>query len=279
MARYILEMWQAVREYENIDRKDWYDAAIHALDWILKQQNEDGGFPQCVNMDDNGNETKKSQSVICGRLMDAFPKIAKITGNDIYLKKALEAEKFMRENVENRFWYTGAHPDLPPEDFEQDSVYAVVEYWLDKYDRTGEKDALDHAVANAYYGLSYWCPKQLSWVTKPTQCAHSEQQNYNQYSVYNYCNRKIQSLDRLHRATGDPLFEQLENRVMQLFFATQITEGEYKGSVYEAIADPWLERGANYDFTFDGSRGPNSPYTSELVADMMIQLMELGLVK
>jgi hypothetical protein len=278
-ARYILETWKAVKEHENLDKKEWYDAAIRSLDWALKQQNEDGGFPQCVDMDANGNETKKSQSVVCGRLMDAFPKVAKITGNDIYLKKALEAEKVMREKVENRFWYTGAHPDLPPEDFEQDSVYAVVEYWLDKYDRTGEKDALEHAVANAYYALLYWCPKQLSWVTKPTQCAHSEQQHYNQYSVYNYCNRKIQCLDRLHKAADNPLFEQLKNRVMQLFFATQITEGEYKGSAYEAIADPWLERGANYDFTIDGKRGRNNMYTSELVSDMMIQLIELGLVK
>ncbi|MDR2384509.1 MAG: hypothetical protein LBD80_02420 [Tannerella sp.] len=278
-ARYILETWNAVKEHENLDKKEWYDAAIRSLDWVLKQQNEDGGFPQCVDMDTNGNETKKSQSVVCGRLMDAFPKVAKITGNDIYLKKALEAEKFMCEKVESRFWYTGAHPDLPPEDFEQDSVYAVVEYWLDKYDRTGEKDALDHAVANAYYALLYWCPKQLSWVTKPTQCAHSEQQNYNQYSVYNYGNRKIQCLDRLHKATDNRLFEQLKNRVMQIFFATQITDGEYKGSVHEAIADPWLERGANYDFTIDGTRGRNSPYTSELVSDMMIQLIYLGLVR
>jgi hypothetical protein len=278
-ARYILETWKAVKEHENIDKKEWYDAAIRSLDWILRQQNKDGGFPQCVDMDAGGNETKKSQSVVCGRLMVALPKVAKITGKNIYFEKALEAEKFMREKIENRFWYTGAHPDLPPEDFEQDSIYSVVEYWLDKYDRTGEKDALDHAVANAYYCLLYWCPKQLSWVTKPTQCAHSEQQNYNQYSVYNYCNRKIQCLDRLRKATNDPLFGQLGNRVMQLSFATQITKGKYRGSVHEAIADPWLERGANYDFTIDGKRGRNSPYTSELVADMMIQLMELGLTK
>jgi hypothetical protein len=274
-AWYILETWKAVREHENLDKKEWYDAAIRSLDWVLKQQNEDGGFPQCVDMDANGNETKKSQSVVCGRLMDAFPKITKITGNDIYLKKALEAEKFLREKVENRFWYTGMHPDLPPEDFEQDSVFAVVEYWLDKYDRTGEKDALDHAVANAYYCLLYWCPKQLSWVTKPTQCAHSEQQHYNQYCVYSYGNRKIQCLNRLHKATKDPLFAQLENRVMQLGFATQITDGKYKGSVRTAIADPWLERRANFDFTY----GNNVPYTSENVADLMIQLVELGLVK
>jgi hypothetical protein len=274
-ARYILEIWQAVKEHENLDKKEWYDAAIRSLDWVLKQQNEDGGFPQCVDMDDQGNETKKSQSVVCGRLMVAFPKITKITGNDIYLKKALEAEKVLREKVENRFWYTGMHPDLPPEDFEQDSVYAVVEYWLDKYDRTGEKDALDHAVANAYYGLLYWCPKQLSWVTKPTQCASSEQLHYNQYSVCSYGNRKIQCLNRLHKATGDPLFGQLENLVMQLGFATQVEDGDYRGSVRTAIADPWLERGANFDFTY----GNNVPYTSDNVVDMLIQLIDLGLVK
>jgi hypothetical protein len=105
---------------------------------------------------------------------------------------------------------------LPPGDFEQDSIYDVVEYWLGKHDRTGDQDSLDHAVANAYYGLLYWCPKQLAWVKNPTQGAHSEQQHFNQYSVYCYHNRKIQSLDRLFKKTGNPLFEQLKNRVMHL---------------------------------------------------------------
>ena len=36
---------------------------------------------------------------------------------------------------------------------EQDSIYAVVEYWLDKHDRTGDRESLDRAVANAYYAL------------------------------------------------------------------------------------------------------------------------------
>jgi hypothetical protein len=180
----------------------------------------------------------------------------------------------MREKVENRFWYTGMHPDLPPEDFEQDSLYAIAEYWLDKYERTQEQEALDHATANVYYALLYWCPKQLSWVQNPTQLAHSEQQHYNQYSVYCYGNRKLTCLNRLHKYTNDPLFAQMCERIMQNNFFTQVTEGDYKGSISEAIADPWLERKSEAGFNHRGWS-----YTSELVADMMIQLMEMGLVK
>jgi hypothetical protein len=180
-------------------------------------------------------------------------------------------EKFLRKEVEDRFWYTGMHPDLPPGDFEQDSVYAVVEYWLAKHDRTGDKESLNRAVANAYYGLLYWCPKQLSWVKSPTQGAHSEQQHFNQYSVYCYGNRKIQCLDRLFKKTANPLFEQLKNRVMQLNFYVQVADGPYKGAMTEAISDPWLERKQGFEW-----RG--NPYTSEMVSDLMLQLIDMGLV-
>jgi hypothetical protein len=273
-ARFILQMWQKVKEKEGIDKKDWYAAAVKSLDWAMRQQNKDGGFPQCVDVLNNGKEGKKSLSVVSGRTMVALPIVAKITGNDFYLKKAEEAEKFMREKVENRFWFTGMHPDLPPEDFEQDSLYAVVEYWLGKYERTQNAEALEHAVANAHLALLFWCPKQLSWVRKPTQLAHSEQQHYNQYSVYSYGNRKVQSLDRLFKATKNPLFEQLRDRVMQNIFFTQVASGPYKGGVRDAIADPWLERKSDFDFSTH-----RTPYTSELVADIMIDLIELGKVK
>jgi hypothetical protein len=266
MARYILQTWQRVKTREGLDRRDWYRAAMAALDWVLAQQNPDGGFPQVVDIATG----ERSESVVCGRTLVALPILARLTGDARCLKASAAQEGFLRRQVENRFWYTGAHPDLPPGDFEQDSVHAVVEYWLDRHDRTGERECLDRAVANAYYGLLYWCPKQLSWVRAPTQCAHSEQQHFNQYSVYCYQNRKLQCLDRLFRKTGNPLFEQLRNRVMQLNFFTQVTEGAYRGAMSEAIADPWLERGQGFEW-----RG--SPYTSELVADLMLQLMEQGL--
>ncbi|MDR0843861.1 MAG: hypothetical protein LBN71_01455 [Tannerella sp.] len=267
-SRFVLQTWQLLKEHEGIDRKDWYDAAIKSLDWILAQQNEDGGFPQCVDIR-NG---EKSMSVVSARTMVALPHIAKITGDEKYLKKALEAEKFLREKVENRFWFTGMHPDLPPEDYEQDSFWAIVEYWLDKHERTGEQEALEHAVANTYLALLSWCPKQLSWVKNPTQGTSSEQQHYGQYSVYSYGNRKLQCLDRLSKNTNDPLFSQLFKRTIQNQFYTQITEGKYKGSMYEAISDPWLERGHGFDYM-------NSPYTSELVMDLVLQLVEMDLVK
>ena len=267
MARYILQTWQRVKEKERLDRQDWHKAAMASLGWVLAQQNPDGGFPQVVEIASGA----KSPSVVCGRTLVALPIIAEIAGDQRCLKASAEQERFLRRNVEGRFWYTGAHPDLPPGDFEQDSIFAVVEYWLNKHDRTGDKESLDRAVANAYYGLLYWCPKQLSWVKSPTQGAHSEQQHFNQYSVYCYGNRKIQCLDRLFKKTGNRLFGQLRDRVLQLNFYTQVTDGPYQGAVTEAIADPWLERNQGFEW-----RG--SPYTSELVADLMLQLIEMGLV-
>jgi hypothetical protein len=267
MDRYILETWQLVKENEGQDHKNWYEAAMASLAWVLAQQNLDGGFPQVVDV----RSGEKSESVVAGRTLVALPIIARITGDDRFLRASAKQEKFLRGNIEGRFWYTGQHPDLPPGDFEQDSIYNVVEFWLDKYDATRDEPSLEHAVANAYYALLYWCPKQLSWVKNPTQGAHTEQEHFNQYSVYNYQNRKIQCLDRLYRATGNPLFMQLRDRVMQLNFFTQVTDGPYKGSLTEAIADPWLERKGGFDF-----RG--NPYTSELVVDLMLQLMDMNLV-
>ncbi|MCX6873290.1 MAG: hypothetical protein NTW21_05700 [Verrucomicrobia bacterium] len=109
------------------------------------------------------------------------------------------------------------------------------------------------------------------WVKGPTQCVHSEQQHFNQYSVYCYGNRKIQCLDRLFKKTGNPLFEQLKNRVMQLNFYVQVADGPYKGAITETIADPWLERKQGFEW-----RG--SPYTSELVTDLMLQLIDMRLI-
>jgi hypothetical protein len=266
-ARYILQTWQRVKQHEGLDRQDWYKAARAAANWVIAQQNSDGGLPQIVDVDSG----ERSNSVVCARALVSLPIISEITGDPRYLKASEGMEKFLRTNVEGRFWYTGAHPDLPPNDFEQDSIYGVVEYWLNKYDRTQDQECLEQAVANAYYALLYWCPKQLSWVKSPTQGAHSEQQHYNQYSVYNYHNRKIQCLTRLAKKTGDPLFRALAQRVLQLNFYTEVTDGPYQGSLTEAIADPWLERKGGFEH-----RG--SPYTSELVVDLMLQLMDLGMV-
>ncbi len=267
MARYMLQTWERVKQREGVDRQDWFQAAMKALDWVFAQQNEDGGLPQEVDVATG----RRSCSTVCGRALVAMPIIARLVGDGRFARLAADLERFLRSNVEERFWYTGMHPDLPPGDFEQDSIYAVVEYWLHKYDETLARECLDHAVANAYYGLLHWCPKQLSWVRSPTQCAHSEQQHFNQYSVYCYGNRKIQCLDRLFQLTGNPLFAALRDRVMQLNFFVQVTDGPYRGAMTEAIADPWLEREHGFEW-----RG--SPYTSELVTDLMLQLLDMGLV-
>ncbi|MDZ7765943.1 MAG: hypothetical protein U5K00_16255 [Melioribacteraceae bacterium] len=50
LGRYILHLWELVKSHEGIDRQDWYDMAILAIDWAIRQQNSDGGLPQKLNM-------------------------------------------------------------------------------------------------------------------------------------------------------------------------------------------------------------------------------------
>jgi hypothetical protein len=263
----LLILWKMVKDNEGVDHKDWYNAAVKCLDWVLAQQNEDGGFSQCVDIATG----KHAVSTLCGRTMAAFPDVSKITGDPKYLQAALKAEKWVRENVQNRFWYTGSHPDLPPEDYETDGVFNLITYWLDKYDRTKEQDALDNAVANAYYAILHWGPKQLSWVKSPTQLAHSEQQHYNTYAVFTYNNHKFVALDRLYRATNDSLFLQIRDRSIQNILYTLSEDPKWAGSVSEAIADPWLERRKGYEY-----KGVVYP---DIALEFIMELHELGLAK
>ena len=48
-ARYMLQLWERVKEKEGIDRKDWYQCRRAMADWVMKQQNPDGGLPQVVD--------------------------------------------------------------------------------------------------------------------------------------------------------------------------------------------------------------------------------------
>ena len=269
MVRYILLTWERVKNHEAVDRQEWYQAAVRCAEWILKQQNSDGGLPQVVDIPTG----RKSNSVVSHRALPAMPYIARVTGDARFAQLSVDLERFLREKVEGRYWFTGSHPDLPPNDFEQDSVWGAVEYWLDKHDRTGDPEALSRAVADVHFALLYWCPKQLSWVKRPTQCAHSEQQHFNQYSVYCFQNRKVECLDRLARETGERVYADLRDRVIALNVYTQVTKpGDWLGGFSEAIADPWLERQSGFEWV-------GSTYTSELCTDFFLQLVEMGLAK
>ena len=82
MARYLLQTWQRVKAATGVDRQDWYQAAIASLNWVLEQQNPDGGLPQCVDIATG----QPSASVACGRALVGLPIIAEITGDDRYLR-------------------------------------------------------------------------------------------------------------------------------------------------------------------------------------------------
>jgi hypothetical protein len=283
LVRYMLLMWKRVKDHEGVDRSDWYETAILAANWIIRQQNNDGGLPQKVQMkplemrwmDDDHNlviQPFKSRSSTSGRALPSLWHIHQITGESKYKRFLESLEDYTLRCVQNQYYYTGQHPDLPPYELEEASIWGVAEYWLNRYEETGEVGYLRHAEANGYLALSWWCPKDLSWVKNPTQGGSAEQQHFQQYSVYNYQNRKVEGLWRLHQKTGNPLFRELFERTLQNIYFTQETEGANRGGTYERIADPWLVRdeigGAHFD-----SMGVN--YTNEQALDCFLQVLEL----
>lgn len=284
LVRYMLLVWQRVKDHEGIDRQDWYETATLAAEWIARQQNNDGGLPQKVQarplemrwMDEESHlviQPLKSRSSASGRALPSLWHIHRITGDPRYKRLLAGLEDYTLRCVQNQYYYTGHHPDLPPYELEEASIWGVAEYWLNRYDETGDASFLRHAEANAYLALSWWCPKDLSWVKNPTQGGSAEQQHYLQYSVYNYQNRKVEGLWRLYQRTENPLFLQLFERTLQSIYFTQETEGGNKGGTYERIADPWLVRvGDEGDGTFD-SLGVN--YTNEQALDCFVQVLEL----
>jgi len=287
LARYMLQTWLRVKEHEGIDRHDWYKAAILAIDWVRRQQNNDKGLPQKVQiepiedrMDQNWMRTRqpenikfksgeKSRSTTSGKALPAFWHIYKITGDPKYKRFMEELEEYTLNYVQNKYYYTSHHPDLPPYEFEEASIWGVCEYWLNRYDETDDEKYLDHAVADAYLALAWWCPKQLSWVKNPTQFASAEQQHFLQYSVYCYQNRKIECLKRLYDKTRNTFFNELTERVLQNIYWTQITEGNLMGATHERICDPWLAR-SRTDFNSLGT-----VYMSEQSLDSFLQILEM----
>jgi hypothetical protein len=180
IARYMLQTWKRVRDHEGVDQREWYEAAVRAVNWAIRQHNPDGGLPQKADIETG----RKSTSATSGRALPALPIISNITGDPKYEAFAQQLERYVRDDVEGRFRFTGHHPDLPPDELEEASIWGVIEYWLDKYDRTCDHECLERAVADAYLSFLWWCPKQLSWVRNPTQCASAEQQHFLQYSIY-----------------------------------------------------------------------------------------------
>ncbi len=292
LARYMLLTWKRVKDHEGIDRRDWYNSASLAINWVLRQQNNDGGLPQKVairpieakpeNQDWIGTplpdfvKTKvgeKSRSVASGRALPALQWIYKITSDPQYKRFLDSLEAYTLNDVQNQYYYIGHHPDLPPFELEEASIWGICEYWLNKYDETQDAKYLNHAVADAYLALTWWCPKQLSWVKNPTQGGSAEQTNFLQYSVYSYQDRKPESIKRLYEKTGNPLFEALARRVLQNIFWTQVTSGNLMGATHERIADPWLARADDNQKPDFDSLG--TIYMGEQSLDAFLQIVEM----
>ena len=266
IARYMLQTWAMFEQNEGTNRQDWYQTAVNAANWALAQRNPDGGLPQLLAY----TTLTPSISVDSGRTMAALPVIASITGNTNYLLTAQALEEFITNKVEGCYWFTGQHPDLPPWTFESDSVWGLCEYWLDRYDSTGNSNYLQRAEADGWLWFLMVCPGQLKWVNNPTQTCHAEQTYYAQYSNYCYQNEKLECLYRLGQLTGEQIFTQLFNRITQCQFWCQQATGPYSGAQYERMSDPW-------ECVSSAINSTGSLYINELSLDANLQMVELDM--
>jgi len=290
IVRYMLLLWEKVKEREGIDRRDWYNSAIMAMDWMVRQQNWDGGLPQNIEPTDleflrNEGWTgigqpinvrpamgKKSVSSTAGRTLPALATICRITGDPRYRRFAADLERFTVDHNQHDFHFTGHHPDLPPDDFTEASIWGVTEFWLNRYDETGDESYLRHAEANVALDLTWACPKQLSWVKNPTQFCAAEQQHYFTYTLFNYQNRKQECLKRLYDITKNPLYAQMYEKTLQEIYFTQTTARDDRmGGTYERTSDPWLARRDNNGKTDFNSLGPH--YMNEQSLDCFLQTL------
>ena len=281
MARYALLLWETVRKHEDRAPERWFTAAQRCAEWvyaIAQAQAGDApagsaGLPQKIFPLDwpvASLRDKPFVSATSGRYMNALPVFARLLRSSQRNFTALwsEAERWTVNNVEGLLYFFGQHPDVP--DLEQDSVWELVEYWLDRHE-AGAHKALERAVGDAYVALLMLCAKQLSWVKNPTQLAADEQPLYQQYTVYTYHNRKWLVLVRLARLTGERLWQQLADRLFSLNAFSQVTNGSRNelGGFHEAIADPWGQRGGGVDWV-------GSVYLNELALDFQLQLQLAG---
>lgn len=269
-AQFLLLLWERVKNHEDTDVSSWYEAAVHSVNWVIRRQNPDGGLPQKIDPNTN----LPSRSVTPGRALAALPDIVRITKSEKYRGFMGDLEKWTDVHNDRKFYFSGAHPDLPPDEFEESSIWNVAFYNLHRFEQTADKAYLEKALGEVSLAFTWNCPKQLSWVENPTQFSSSEQKDYVQYCVYNYEDMKSTVLLKLYRHTQDPLYLVLFNRVSQNIYFTQVTRGDEMGGMYERIADPWLARN-----DFSKSQDFNSMgtiYMGQLGVDYFYQIALLS---
>lgn len=160
---------------EQVNRSDWLAAATGSARWLLRMAAAQAGagsppgsagFPFSILEDGTA-----TAPVTAGRTMNALPVFTRLIGDTVdYNFSALQvaAEGWLQSDIERYLYFSGQHPDI--DDHEQDSIWELVEYWLDRNDANGgESGALERAAGNALVALTMLCPRQLSWVTNPTQ--------------------------------------------------------------------------------------------------------------
>jgi len=244
----------------NVSTDEIIEMALETLEWVIKQQQPDGSIPQKVSK-----KGQVIQPVTPGYSLLLFRYAYLCTGEKKYLSCMERCEKWTIENCVKPLKFFGAHPDLHPEEYEEGSIYLVLEYFLERYNDTKEKIYLDIAICLASFGFLMRCPKQLSWVKEPTWGCSAEQSHYLQYSLYSYCNLKYLCLKKLTDLTGDKFWEKEAKDLIKQSAHAVVLKGKWKGGYYERISDPWNAR----------MLSTNNIYFSKLAPELIYQILKL----
>lgn len=265
-AGWLMEMWKLVKDNENEDHTEWYNRAMLMAQWVMDHAFANGSIPQTFELDHDPMDAANP-----GRSLVAFKKIARITGDPTIINFLNTLEQWTKTNVEDKLYFTGYHVDRDPEHKETHGIWSNVQYLLDKYEETSNQDYLDRAVACAYLHFHWRTPKQLPWVSNPTEGATDEQQSWHLLTVYPYDNRYLECLYRLYQKTSNQLWLNLYNRILQLNFWSTLETGADKGNIETGVADPWLHHNKGYNFQEEGK-----PYHAQYALDLALMLWDLN---
>ncbi len=237
---------------------------FRTLKGILKHQQPDGSIPQRLT---TGGQY--SEAVTPAHTLNAFYLAAKLTGEKTWQDAVAKAEAWTMQNCVEPLHFIGAHPDLQPKQYEEGSIHNVARYFLEKYADTQDEHYLELAVYLQSTAFFWRCPKQISWVSNPTQGCTSEQTHFPQFSLYSYWCFKSIYQHRTAQAAGLPFFDKEARFLLRQAFHAVVTEGDWAGAYMERLGDPWAARSGD-------PKAYSNKYLSELAPEFLYQLMELG---
>jgi hypothetical protein len=232
---YIHKLARALEQHEGVRQSNWDHSLQQCLDWVLRVQSDDGGWPMTVSPDGS----IRSDNAPAGRLILALDAIA-ADRQDQRLDEARELhERWILENcVELQQWW-GSHKDTGLM-IDYGGLQNFIQYCVQRYERTCEHRYLDLALECTYFNFFEHCPKQLEWLWHYSKGGIMEQGNYVQLDIDNMDNLPCASWFKLAEYTGDKFVRALVDQAVYTAMHTLLDEPSHPwfGSWGQYLVDP-----------------------------------------